>query len=193
MQDNLRLFLKPFNILTEDEIILFESKLAEKHLKKGEFLLREGQVSKEVAFVMSGLLRSYYQTSSGDEVTYCFSFPNTFAAAYSSYLSQSSSVLNIQAVEDSVLWSISRKDILLLERSSYSWLKFFKVIAEQEFVNIERRVFLLQKESAKKRYLDMLAHQPEFIKQIPLNYLASYLGITQRHLSRIRRTALDLN
>ncbi|MNT99762.1 hypothetical protein D3C72_2426980 [compost metagenome] len=60
------------------------------------------------------------------------------------------------------------------------------MIAEQQYLELEKRIFQLQKETALQRYTVLLRDQPEFVQQIPLQYLASYLGITQRHLSRIR-------
>jgi len=184
----MREFLKSFNILSDDEINLFESKLTQKKLKKGDFFIKEGYVCKEIAFVVSGLYRSYYYSSSGEEVTYCFTFSNSFTGAYSSLLTQEKTVESIQALTDSVLFTISRDEILRLEKSSYNWLKFFKLIAEQEYLLMEKRIFMLQKETAEARYRDLLANQPEFLQLIPLNYLSSYLGITQRHLSRIRKS-----
>jgi len=62
-----------------------------------------------------------------------------------------------------------------------------KVVAEQQYIELEKRIFKLQKDNASKRYADLIKHQPEYILKIPLQYLASYLGITQRHLSRIRK------
>lgn len=184
----MREYLQSFNILSEDEINLLERKLIHKKLKKGDFFIQEGYICKEVAFVVSGIFRSYYYSSSGEEVTYCFTFSNSFAGAYSSLLEQKKTVENIQALTDSVLLTISRDDILRLEKSSYNWLKFFKLIAEHEYIAMEKRVFMLQKETAETRYRDLLANQPEFLQLIPLSYLSSYLGITQRHLSRIRKS-----
>ncbi len=181
-------YLKSFNILTDDDIDLFESKVNRKYLKKGDFFIKEGKISQEVAFVVSGLFRSFYYSSSGEEVTYCFTFSGFFISAYSSFISQTKTVENIQALTDIELYSISRNEILKLEQSSSNWLRFFKFIAEQEYIKMEKRIFLLQRETAEKRYEDLLANQPEFLQLIPLNYLSSYLGITQRHLSRIRKS-----
>ncbi|WP_438712170.1 Crp/Fnr family transcriptional regulator [Aquimarina muelleri] len=183
----MRNYLESFNILTSDEIDLFESKVVSKKLKKGDFYIKEGKISKEIAFVVSGMLRSFYYSSSEEEVTYCFTFSNYFLSAYSSFLSQTKTVENIQALSDIELLCVSREEILKLEESSSNWLKFFKFIAEQEYIRMEKRIFLLQKESAEKRYEDLLANHPEFLQLIPLNYLSSYLGITPRHLSRIRK------
>ncbi len=63
-----------------------------------------------------------------------------------------------------------------------------KILTEYEYIELERRIFMLQKETAENKYLDLIKNQPLLVKEIPLNYLASYLGITQRHLSRIRKT-----
>ncbi|MEQ8422442.1 MAG: Crp/Fnr family transcriptional regulator [Arenibacter algicola] len=184
----MRNYLKSFNLLSDKEIDLFESKLVRKKIEKGEYFIKEGNTCNKIAFIVSGLFRTYYHSSSEEEVTYCFSFPSFFAGAYSSFLSQNKTVENIQALTDSDLLVISREDILELEKSSYNWLKFFKLIAEQEYIKLEKRIFLLQKETADKRYLDLLTNHPGFLQLIPLSYLSSYLGITQRHLSRIRKS-----
>lgn len=184
----MRKYLEAFDILNKDEIDLFEKQVVSKKIKKGDFFIKEGQICKEVGFVSTGLLRSFYHSSAAEEVTYCFTFSNSFVSAYSSFLSQNSTIENIQALTDVELLTISRNEILKLEQSSTNWLKFFKLIAEQEYIKMEKRIFLLQKETAEKRYRDLLANQPEYLKLIPLNLLSSYLGITQRHLSRIRKS-----
>jgi CRP-like cAMP-binding protein len=183
----MRNYLKSFNVLSNDEIDFFKDKVTYKKLGKGDFFIQEGKTCKEVAFVITGLFRSFYYSTSEEEVTYCFTFSNSFVSAYSSFLSQTKTAENIQALTDVELFTISRSEILKLEKSSRSWLKFFKLIAEQEYIKMEKRVFILQKESAEKRYEDLLANQPEYLQLIPLSYLSSYLGITQRHLSRIRK------
>ena len=180
--------LSSFNILTNDEINQVEKIVKRKRLKKGDYFIKEGKTCKEVGFIVSGIFRSYYSTSSDEEVTYCFRFKNSFVSAYSSFLTQTKSVENIQAMTDIEMLSITKEDVLTLEKSSSNWIKFFKINAEQEYIEMEKRIFLLQKESAEQRYRDLLTNQPEYLQLIPLNYLASYLGITQRHLSRIRKS-----
>ncbi len=186
--NKMRNYLERFNILTDEEIESLEKKVTYKKIKKGDFFIKEGQVSAEVSFVISGLLRSFYYSSLDEEVTYCFTFSNTFVSAYSSYLSQEKTAENIQALSDVELLTISRHEVLKLEESSRNWLKLFKIITEQEYIKMEKRIFLLQKESAEKRYQDLLLNWPELLQLVPLNYISSYLGITQRHLSRIRKS-----
>jgi CRP-like cAMP-binding protein len=181
-------YLQSFHILSNEDIDIFKSKLTRKILKKGDYFITEGSVSKEVAFVESGLFRYFYYSSSEEELTYCFTFSNSFVSAYSSFLTQTKTGENIQALSDIKLLTISRDEILKLEQSSASWVQFFKFIAEQEYIKMEKRIFLLQKESAEKRYEDLLTNQPSYLQLIPLNYLASYLGITMHHLIRIRKS-----
>lgn len=181
-------YLEAFDILTKEEIDLFQQKVVKKKLKKGEYFIQEGQTCKEVGFVTSGLFRSYYHSSAEEEVTYCFTFSNSFVSAYSSFLTQTKTAENIQALTDVEILTISRSEILKLEQSSTNWLKFFKLIAEQEYIRMEKRIFMLQRETAEKRYQDLLTNHPEYLQLIPLNFLSSYLGITQRHLSRIRKS-----
>lgn len=181
-------YLESFGILTTDEIDAFQNLVTPKQLKKGEYFIQEGKISKEVSFVHSGLLRSFYYNSIGEEVTYCFTFADSFITAYSSFLTQSKTIENIQAITDVELYTISREQILNLEKTSMNWLRVFKLIAEQEYIKMEKRIFLLQKETAEKRYEDLLKNKSTYLQHIPLNYLASYLGITQRHLSRIRKS-----
>lgn len=180
-------YLESFNILTHDEINAFEKKVTYKKLKKGDFFIKEGQVSKEVGFVLSGVFRSFYYSSSQEEVSYCFTFTNHFVSAYSSFLSQEKTAENIQALTDIELLIISKDEVLQLEQKSPNWLKLFKLITEQEYIKMEKRIFLLQKETAEQRYRDLLNNQPELLQLVPLHFISSYLGITQRHLSRIRK------
>lgn len=181
-------YLKSFGILSEEELQSVEKLIKVKKYKKGEFFIREGTTCKEVAFISKGIFRSYYSTSTDEEVTYCFRFENSFVSAYSSFLTQTKSVENIQAITDVEVYSLTRDAILNLENSSKNWLKLFKINAENEYVEMEKRIFILQKETADQRYRNLMIHEPELLKLIPLNYLSSYLGITQRHLSRIRKS-----
>lgn len=183
----MKAFLQSFGILTDEEIESFLASISLKKLKKGDFFIREGKVSREVGFVSSGFLRSFYHNSAGEEITYCFRFEGAFVSAFTSFLSQTPTTESIQALMDVEVYVISRDQLLKLQESSLNWLKFFKYQTEQEYMEMEKRVFLLQKESAEKRYEDLLTNYPSYLQQIPLNYLSSYLGITQRHLSRIRK------
>lgn len=183
----LRAFLKAFELLSLSEIDDFIDNLSYKKIAKDEYFIKEGQLADSIAFVLSGQLRSYYFNSNEEEVTYCFTFENSFLSAYSSFLTGIATTENIQALSDVEMFIASKKQIKALEASSNNWLKLLKMVAEQEYIKMEQRIFMLQKESAEKRYADLQLNHPDFLQTISLQYLASYLGITQRHLSRIRK------
>lgn len=184
----IREYLQSYNILTPKDINAFLDVVIEKTLKKGEFLITEGKTSKYIAYIQSGIFRSFYHSSEAEEVTYCFTFQNTLITAYSSWITRQPTSENIQALTDMELVLISYGDMMRLEALHPNWIKFFKHIAEHEYINLEKRIFMLQRESAETRYQALMQNQPEYLHHIPLHYLASYLGVTQRHLSRIRKS-----
>lgn len=185
--NNIRLFLKSFEILTDIEIDDLIKLSTHKLFKKGDYFIKEGETCKQVAFVLSGSLRSYYISDKDQEITYCITFPNNLMTAYSSFLTAEPTQENIQAITSTELLIIQKDKLEKLVQGSPNWISFLKTIAEQQYIELEKRIFQLQKSDATKRYADLMKNQPEYIQKIPLQYLASYLGITQRHLSRIRK------
>lgn len=180
-------YLRSFNLLTEAEIEDALRSARPKMVPKGEFLIQEGQVSKDVAFIASGFCMSYYHNTAGEEVAFCFAFPNSFITAFSSFISQAPTAENIVALTDMELLMLSREKVQEVTAVSPNWARFNQLMAEEEYMRLEKRVFLLQAETAMEKYQDLLTHHPEYLQLIPQSYLASYLGITQRHLSRIRQ------
>lgn len=180
-------FLNTFNILSSDEIAHLTTLSTKRVMHKGDFFIREGEVCEEVAFVVNGTLRSFIVAEKGEEITYCITFPNNLMTAYSSFITGQRTEENIQAITNVELLILSKNTINDLANKHLNWVKFLKVVAEQQYIELEKRIFQLQKNNAVKRYTELLKHQPELLKHIPLNYLASYLNVTQRHLSRIRK------
>ncbi|WP_291725352.1 Crp/Fnr family transcriptional regulator [Bernardetia sp.] len=180
-------FLNSFGILSEKEINDFVQNTVRKKLNKSDFFIREGEVCNEIAFINSGTFRSFYTTNKGEEFTYCIMFPANFIAAYSSFITEEATSENIQAITNAELLVISKNTLDNFAKHSINWLKMYKIIAEQQYIELEKRIYQLQKDNAAERYRDLIENQPQYIQEIPLHYLASYLGITQRHLSRIRK------
>ncbi len=179
-------YLLQLGILRQNEIDQLAALGKKKSLKKGSSFCQEGQIIQHFAFIESGIFRSYFTSSQEKETTYCIRFPNSFLSAYSSFLTGQPTRENVQALTDAELIYFSKQDLDRLCAAHHNWVVLLKVLAETEYINLEQRIFL-HSESAKERYLTLLKKEPELIKHIPLGYLASYLGITQRHLSRLRR------
>ncbi|MDN5396337.1 MAG: Crp/Fnr family transcriptional regulator [Chryseobacterium sp.] len=180
-------FFRSFNVFSENEISDFLQLFEVRKVHKNEFFVQEGDRCREIAFIVSGIFRSYYISDEGKDMTYCFRFPNQLMASYSSFISDSPSRENMQAITDAHLMVLKKDAIDQFIKMDLNWTRFLKMIAEQEYLELEERFFQLQRDSAAQRYAYLLGNQPDYVQKIPLQYLASYLGITQRHLSRIRK------
>jgi CRP-like cAMP-binding protein len=187
MKENLRNMLKSVNILTDSEITNGLRYFEAKSFEKGDFLIEAGKICDWLGFVNTGVLRNFYISSKDEEVTYCLTFPNKVISAFSSFMTQKETFENIHALTNVELLVMHQNQYYELMNSSENWLKFSRFVAEQSYIEMEKRLLALQMESAKKRYEDLLKFNPDYLQKVPLKYLASFLGITQRHLSRIRR------
>ena len=183
----LKNYLNSLEIFTLQEIDEFIGLSSYEVLKKNDYFIQEGSVCKKVGFVGSGIFRTYYLSSDAEDVTYCLTFPDSLLSAYSSLITQQKTVENIQAITRAELLTFPKQELDRLVTTHQNWLLFMKQIAESQYIEMEKRIFQLQKEKASNRYRDLLEKHPDYIQNIPLQYLASYLGITQRHLSRLRR------
>ncbi len=180
-------YLRKTGLFENEEIEYFLSFGRHITLSKGSYYISEGETAKKFAFVRLGLLRSFYYSSNSEEVTYCFSFSGDLIAGYSSLITQQKTTENIQALVDCELLEFPKNLLDDLIEKKRNWLLFSKQIAETKYIKLEKRVFILQKESALLRYKELLDNHSNYLENIPLGYLASYLGISQRHLSRIRK------
>lgn len=180
-------YFRSFNIFSENEISDFLQLFEARKVYKNDFFVQEGENCKEIAFIVSGIFRSYYIADEGKDITYCFRFPNQLMAGYSSFISDCPSRENMQAITDADLLILKKEAADELVKDDLNWTKFLKKIAEQEYLELEKRFFQLQRDSAARRYEILVETQLDYVQKIPLQYLASYLGITQRHLSRIRK------
>ena len=183
-------FFQYFFQLTSEECLLLSSYISHKKIKKGTFLISENQVCNEILFVKSGILRSFFTNSKEEEITNCFTFENEFMTAFSSFITQEPTDENIQAITDCELEIIDKLAVEKLFNSSFRWADIGRKIAENEVVNLHNRIASLQKKTSIERYEALFVNHEKYIKYIPLVYLASYLGISTRHLSRIRQAVV---
>ena len=180
-------FLKQFTFLSEEDRSQFIAIGTAVSLDKEAYFIRENQICNKVAFLDKGTLRTFYYSSNDEEVSYCFTFPGTLISAYSSFLTGAGAVENIQAIEASRLLVFEKQDLEELIEKNPKWLLFSKLLAEHQYIEMEHRVLMLQREPAEVRYERLMEQQPDLLQKVPLQYIASYLGITKRHLSRLRQ------
>jgi CRP-like cAMP-binding protein len=180
-------FFQQFGILNDSEIAIIVEATTTRKLKKGEYFIGQGVISNEFAFVKNGFFRHFLRDFSGEEKTYCLTFPNQIIAAYSSLISGEETQEYIESITDSELIVLSFQYLENILNDNINWLKFSKLIIKLEYIELEKRVFSLLNDTPKRRYLNLIEHKPHYVQQIPLKYLSSYLGVSQRHLSRLRK------
>ena len=176
--------------LTSEETDLVEKAFSYFSLAKGEDWIKQGKVCEQVGYIVSGKLRNYYVDESGHEVTCFFVTPDHFASSYTSFLTNTPTKENISALEDTQLRIISKNEMEKLSLLVPKMETFRRIIAENLFIFLEKRVSMLQSQTAHERYENMLRENPEIILSVPLQYTASFLGITPQHLSRLRKELL---
>ena len=161
-----------------------------KKLSKGEIWIHQGSICDEVAFIVRGKLRNYYINDSGEEIT-CFFMPaENFISSFTSFLTNTPTHENIAALEETELRFISKQDLEKLSDLIPQMQIFRRIIAENLFIIMEKRISMLQSKTAYERYENMLKENQDIIMNVPLQYTASFLGISPQHLSRIRKEML---
>lgn len=154
-------------------------------LPKNEFLITEGRVCRHLYFLEQGCLRGFYNLD-GKEVTYWFGFENDFVTSFHSFITQQPAVENIQLMEGSVLWAISKEALAELLNEYHEAERLVRIAYEKYYIRLEERFVNAQFRTAAELYENLLERTPHIIERVPLGYIASYLGISQETLSRVR-------
>lgn len=154
-------------------------------LPKGSFLITEGKICHQVYFLEQGCLRGFYNLD-GKEITYWFAFENSFVTSFFSFISRKPGMENIQGIEDCTLWAISYEQLQQLYDQHKDIERLGRIMNERYYVMLEERFVRNHFKEARERYENLLLHSPHILQRVPLGYVASYLGITQETLSRIR-------
>lgn len=152
---------------------------------KNDMLITQGQVCRNLYFLEKGCLRGYYHLE-GKEITHWFGFEQDFVTSFHSFTTGQPSVENIQLMEGSVLWSISREALLKLLDEHHELERLVRIAYEKYYLRLEERYVNAQFRTAAERYEQLLEQSPHILERAPLGYVASYLGISQETLSRVR-------
>lgn len=157
-----------------------------KHFDKGHHYAKTGEYSKRMGFVVKGILRAYHRTEEGGNYNKTFFTEGSFVGPYSSLVSGQKNLINIQCLTDVSLLGASYADVVVLYNDYPKVERLSRIIAEQYFVNKERREIQLVTLNASERYELFRKNSPGIEQRIPQYHIASYLGITPTQLSRIR-------
>lgn len=156
-----------------------------KAFEKNDFVVEFGKTSKHIGIVKSGMFQ-YYVLKDGEEKTSYISIENTWFASLLSFISEKPARENIRALTAGSIYMISKTDLDKLIYDVPGFKDFYIGLLEASICGIDATRHDLLVLTAEQRYEKMLKEEPHLLQQIPLQYLASMLGVTPRHLSRIR-------
>lgn len=154
-------------------------------IKKGDNIILEGDKCNELFFINKGLLRGYYLID-GKEITNWIGQEGEFGTCFYSFIAQKPSTETIQGLEDSILTKISYNKLQSLFTEFPETERIGRLIIENYYVKLEERLLSIQFKTAKERYLHLLENKPSLLNRVPLGHIATYLGISQETLSRMR-------
>ena len=177
------------SIAFNEVIIKFKDHFKPLSLRKNEFLVPQNQVCKSFCFVVSGILQHAISINDEEKTTY-LSLKNTFTTSLKSFLTETPSRKQIKALVNTELLVISLEDFTALRNQNPEFHQFYYDLIESQICLIDDYRIDLLALTPEERYKKLLLFEPKLLQEVPLHYLASFLGISTRHMSRIRKNNL---
>lgn len=184
--DKIKEYFKQIVGISDKDWSIFSSKLTKVKCGKKTILLEVGQTERYLSFLEKGSIRLYVPKVEND-LTFGFCFENEFVSADDSFLRQKPCTYQFETLTDTILWRISYTDLQSVYANTSIGNTIGRLAAENLFLMKSEREQSLLNESAEERYLSLFKKRPKLIREIPLKYLASYIGMTPQALSRIRK------
>ena len=155
-------------------------------VNKKEIIIKEGDTNTRMYFIVSGMLRAYY-LKDGNDITDWFTYENDFVCSIQNFFEDIPSQHYIEALEETQLLEITKENIFHLSQKYREFEQLGNFSTTQTMVRLQKRIVSLQFETAQQKYLNLLKERPGIELRVPLIHIASYLGITNETLSRIRK------
>lgn len=180
-------YLLQFGSLNTQQRELITSSLLVKTYEPGDYFLETGKLSKEIGFVLDGIFRVCYYDNEGNEITRYFLEEGKFVVDINSYNTGISSTEYIQAITTCEVIILSRQVMENLSQTIIAWDNIIAKITAKALAEKVMRVSSMLPQDASTRYEYFLENYPNLANRIPLQYIASYIGVTKSSLSRLRR------
>ncbi|WP_139958768.1 Crp/Fnr family transcriptional regulator [Flavicella sediminum] len=182
--------LSSFQKLNETEINSLLAFVKERKIKRRQFLLTEGEICKQYTFIIEGCFKMYKIDNKGQEHNLQFSIENEWISDIGSFHDNTPSGLYIEALEKGTILQIEKNDLLYLYTHFPKFDRYFRVLVENAFINLQKRVLQNISDTAEERYLKFTEENPALLNRISNVQIASYIGITPEFLSKIRKNIL---
>lgn len=173
--------------INKDDAKMISSIFTPLSVRKDTILVNNGDYSSSAYFVLSGYLRYYKNFENGEEQTIHLFSPGQFAASFLSFVENIKSDEILITITDSELLSIRKTDLERLYASENKWQLFGRKLMEMMLLEKEKRIIDLISLSAQERYMKLIETNPKLLQNVPVQYLASFIGIQPESLSRIRK------
>jgi CRP-like cAMP-binding protein len=185
--DFIRKNLESIARLSDEDWKIFSSRLRHESVGRKSLLLKIGQVENHLSFLETGIIRYCIPREDKNDLTLAFGFGNSFVSAYQSFITRTPSVYQVETLTEVALWRLTHEDLRDIYAQTTIGERIGRLTAERIYLETSQREISLLNDTAEQRYLHLLSEQPRLIRNIPLKYLASYIGITPQALSRIRK------
>lgn len=159
----------------------------EERLKKEAQLVEAGKTSRKSYFLQRGIIRCYLYDHKGDEITTRFFSAPDFVNDFRSFFRQEPSKENYETLTECNVWAIDLENVQYCFHHIPEFREWGRMMLTMNYVKLHQQMISHHEFDAKERYLQLLKHKPEIVREVPLKYIASYLGITKHSLSRIRK------
>jgi CRP-like cAMP-binding protein len=184
----LRQHIESISEVSNEDWQIFSSYLKKQEFPKKHLLLKVGEVENQISFIEKGQVRLLIPKEFEEkEITFGFSFEDEFISAYDSFLTRTPSLYQLETLTPTIIWSIDYKDLQETYKRTKIGNTIGRFIAERLYLLKSKREQSLLNETPDQRYVNLFKERPNLIKQIPLKYIASYIGVTPQALSRIRK------
>ena len=174
--------------LDKEDIDLIRSSFEYKSVPKGVTLIEYGKVTNMAFFITSGYMKYTKTIDSGKELIVHLYTPNNFATCLNSFFLGQRAEETLQTITDCEVLCITRSNLDKLYATNSKWQSFGRKLMEVALIEKEERVIDQLSLSAQNRYLKLMENQPDVIQNVPVKYIASFIGIEPESLSRIRKT-----
>ena len=185
VDETLKAYIASVKKIPDDELELLASWAQYKALKKGQQLLKEGDVCRSFYLVKKGYLRTYYTNTNGDTINLNFTFEGKFTTNMRSFKDKSPSEMIIEAGEDAEVW-VFDVDAIPDKYTTHPQITFARRIAVRILVASEEHSDLFKIYTPTERYRFIEKNNPGLLQRVSLSQIASYLGVSRETLSRIR-------